>query len=95
MSEKVDKDKFYTELEQKLKDFHKFPSTYLFKFIVPNNVHSFAQAEALFSDKAVVTTRESKTGKYISITAKEIILESPEVILIYREAENIEGLISL
>ena len=95
MAEKIDKEKYYNDLEQKLEDYHKFPSTYLFKFIVPNNPHSLAEVEALFSEKAVVTTRESKTGKYISISGKEIILESSEVIKVYRAAEKIEGLMSL
>lgn len=95
MADKVDKDKFYNDLEQKLKDYHKFPSTYIFKFIVPNDLQSLAEVEALFSDKAVVTTRESKTGKYISLTGKEIILQSSEVISVYKNAEKIEGLISL
>lgn len=91
----ADKEEFYRNLEVKLEEHHKFPSTYMFKFIVPNSVKSQAQAEALFSDKAVITTRESKTGKYISVTAKEIIFRSAEVIIVYRSAEKIEGLISL
>ena len=95
MADKVDKEKFYADLEQKLKDYHKFPSTYIFKFIVPNNLESLAEVEALFSDKVVITTRESKTGKYISVTGKEIILQSKEVISVYKNAEKIEGLISL
>ncbi len=90
-----DKEEFYKNLEIKLEEHHQFPSTYLFKFIVPNNNRSLAEVEALFSNKAVVTTRESKTGKYISITGKEIILQSSEVISVYRSAEKIEGLVSL
>ncbi len=90
-----EKEKFYENLEQKLEEHHKFPSTYLFKFIVPNNLHSLAAVEALFSNKAVITTRESKNGKYISITGKEIILQSVEVITVYRKAESIKGLMSL
>lgn len=95
MADKVDKDKFYAELEEKLESYHKFPSTYLFKFIVPNNLQTLAEAEALFGEKAVVTTRESKTGKYLSITAKEIVLQSAEVIKVYRQAEKIDGVIAL
>ncbi len=89
------REEFYKGLEQKLKDHHKFPSTYLFKFIVPNDNHSLALVEALFSDKAVVTMRESKTGKYVSVTGKEIILHSSEVINVYKKAESIPGLLSL
>lgn len=92
MSEKAS---FYQNLEKKLEEHHQFPSTYLFKFIVPNNVKALAEVESLFTQKAVVTTRESKTGKYISITGKEIILHSKEVINVYKKAESIEGLMSL
>lgn len=92
MSEKV---KFYENLEKKLEEHHQFPSTYLFKFIVPNNVKALAEVESLFGEKAVVTFRESKTGKYISITGKEVILHSAEVIKVYKKAGNIEGLMSL
>lgn len=95
MGEKVDKDKFYADLELKLKDYHKFPSTYVFKFIVPNNEQELAEVESLFSEKALVTTKESKTGKYVSFTGKEIILKSSEVIKVYKKAEKIQGLISL
>ncbi len=90
-----EKEKFYENLEKKLEEHHQFPSTYLFKFIVPNNVKALAEVESLFSHKAVVTTRESKTGKYISISGKEIILESTEVTKVYLKAESIEGLMSL
>lgn len=89
------KEEFYKNLEIKLEEHHQFPSTYVFKFIVPNNNQSLAEVEALFTEKAVVTTRESKTGKYISVTGKEIILHSEEVIKIYKKAESIEGLMSL
>jgi hypothetical protein len=90
-----EKEKFYENLEKKLEEHHQFPSTYLFKFIVPNNLQALAEVEALFSNKAVITTRESKTGKYISISGKEIILQSVEVITVYKKAELIEGLMSL
>tara|TARA_R110002050_G_scaffold204327_1_gene339644 strand:- start:135371 stop:135649 length:279 start_codon:yes stop_codon:yes gene_type:complete len=90
-----EKEKFYKNLEVKLEEHHQFPSTYLFKFIIPNSLHLLAEVEALFSEKAVINTRESKTGKYISISGKEIILESNEVISVYKKAEKIEGLMSL
>jgi hypothetical protein len=62
---------------------------------VPNNEESVNRVKALFSGKAVLSTKESKSGKYISITGKEIILESHEVISVYISAESIQGLISL
>ena len=91
----ANKEEFYSGLEAKLKEYHKFPSTYMFKFIVPNNTERLDEVKALFGEKAVLSTKNSKNGKYISVTANEIILESQEVIKVYQKAESIEGLISL
>ena len=90
-----DKEAFYTKLEKQLEEHHKFPSTYLFKFIIPNNPRSIALAEELFSSKAVITFRESKTGKYVSVTGKDKMPSAESVIETYKMAEKIEGLMSL
>ncbi|MGB0391866.1 MAG: DUF493 family protein [Salibacteraceae bacterium] len=90
-----DKEAFYTKLEKQLEEHHKFPSTYLFKFIIPNNPRSIALAEELFTPKAVVTFRESKTGKYVSVTGKDRMPNAESVISTYKLAEKIEGLMSL
>jgi hypothetical protein len=90
-----EKDEFYQKLEKQLEEHHKFPSIYLFKFIIPNNNRSLALAEELFTAKAVVTFRESKTGKYVSVTGKDKLPSAEAVIATYRLAEKIEGLMSL
>lgn len=90
-----EKEAFYKNLESKLEEHHKFPSTYLFKFIIPNNNRSIALAEELFTEKAVITFRESKTGKYVSVTGKDRMPSAESVINTYKLAEKIEGLMSL
>lgn len=90
-----EKDEFYKKLEKQLEEHHKFPSTYLFKFIIPNDNRSIALAEELFTPKAVITFRESKTGKYVSVTGKDKMPNAESVIATYRLAEKIEGLMSL
>lgn len=89
------KEDFYSNLKQKLEDQHNFPQPYLFKFIIPADNHKLALVEALFGEEAQVTTRQSSTNKYVSISAKEVMLSADAVIKVYKKAEKIEGIISL
>ncbi|MBK7571603.1 MAG: hypothetical protein IPI10_08270 [Bacteroidetes bacterium] len=43
----------------------------------------------------MINTRSSSTGKYISITIQEVMLDAESIIQKYVELEGIEGLISL
>ncbi|MDR9397851.1 DUF493 family protein [Salibacter sp.] len=90
-----DRKAFYRDLKKKLKKQHKFPSVYMFKFIVPNENKLHAQVEALFGSEAQIAIRESRNGNFVSVTAKEMMLSADKVIERYREAESIEGIISL
>lgn len=72
-----------------------WPNVYFFKFIVPNDPHSLAQASALFNETAEISFHESKTGKYISVGAKEMMLDVDSIIEVYVRAALIKGVISL
>ncbi len=72
-----------------------WPKIYMFKFIIPNDNQKLAKTEALFGEGAQVSINESRTGKYLSITAKEMMMNPKEVIAKYEDATKIEGLISL
>lgn len=89
------KEDFYDNLRQKLSEVTEFPHLYMFKFIIPTDNHKLALTEALFGEGALVTTRQSKSNKYISVTAKEMMMSVDEIIAIYHKAETIEGIISL
>jgi len=86
---------FYTSLKQKLEDQHSFPTLYMFKFIIPADNKKLALVEALFGAEAEVSTRQSSSNKFISISAKEVMVSADNVIYVYKEAEKIEGIISL
>ncbi|OIO99400.1 MAG: hypothetical protein AUJ98_11285 [Bacteroidetes bacterium CG2_30_33_31] len=77
-----------------VKDFS-WPNEYMFKFIVPFDVSSLNELKALFHSKAKVSHRESKNGKYISLTALQIMENPDEVIEIYLKAEKIKDIIAL
>lgn len=91
-----EKEAKYQALKQKLEESSSWPAIYMFKFIVKADKQKIAQVENLFNTKeAQVTMRESKKGTFVSITAKEMMLNPDEIINRYKEAEGIEGLISL
>ncbi|MGY0408113.1 MAG: DUF493 family protein [Polaribacter sp.] len=91
-----DKKEFYSKLKVQLEDTTDFPADYLYKFIVPTDKNQVAEVKALFNYKgAVINTKKSKTGKYVSISILLKIKNADNVIYFYKKAENIEGIISL
>jgi hypothetical protein len=72
-----------------------WPDVYFFKFIVPNDPQSLAQATALFTETAEVSFHQSSTGKYISVSAKELMLDVDSIIEVYVRASTIKGVVSL
>lgn len=90
------KEEFYTKLKSQLEDTTSFPADYMYKFIVPSNENQEAEVQDLFNNKgAVITTKKSKTGKYISVSIVLKVQDSEEVISYYKKAEKIKGIISL
>jgi hypothetical protein len=72
-----------------------WPDVYLFKFIVPNEPEMLARATSLFGELSEMTFHESKTGKYISVSAKEVMTDVDSIIEVYIRAAEIKGLIAL
>lgn len=86
----------WQKLKEQLEAGNKWPAVYMFKFIVPSDNEKIAQVESLFNtDTAEVTMRTSKKGNFVSVTAKELMVNPDKVIERYKEAGGIEGLISL
>ncbi len=91
-----DKEDFYVKLKGRLDNTTKFPTEYLYKFIVPAEGKKVEEIESIFKDTvARITTKASKTGKYISVSIKVKLASSDEVISYYKRAGGIEGIISL
>ena len=68
----------------------------MYKFIVPTDGNQLAEVESLFDNKgAVITTKNSKTGKYVSITIVLKLNSADEIISYYKKVEKIKGIISL
>ncbi|GCD79701.1 DUF493 family protein [Schleiferia thermophila] len=73
-----------------------WPQVYYFKFIVPADNKLIARVQSLFnSQEANISMRRSSKGKYITISAKEMMLSAESVVERYKKASEIEGIISL
>ena len=91
-----DKNDFYTKLKVQLEDTTEFPADYMYKFIVPSDENQVEEVQGLFNNKgAIIKTKKSKTGKYISVSIVLKIESANNVIEYYRKAEKIKGIISL
>ena len=97
MSTSSDPEEFYKKLKSQLYDTSLWPSEYLYKFIVISNLEKIAQIEAIFDNMgAVIETKESKNGKYTSVSINVLMRNPDAVIHKYKEvAEKVEGVISL
>jgi putative lipoic acid-binding regulatory protein len=79
---------------ERLDTFYDWPCGYLFKFIAPKD--RLADLEVLFDDRdAQLSTRESKKGNYVSLSAETDMGSADDVIEIYRRAAEIEGVMAL
>ncbi len=86
----------YKKLKLSLDETMTFPSNYLYKFIIPKDNDKVKVIENIFDyGGAVITTRPSKTGKYISISILIEMNNSAEIISKYVEIGKVEGVISL
>ena len=82
----------YSDFKDKLDQAHKWPTIYMFKFVVPKSrVDEFNQ---LFKQESL-QSKESKAGNYLSFTMKKMMSSSQEVVDIYVKAKKIDGLIAL
>ena len=88
MSEKYDK------LKTILKD-HNFPMIYPFKFVIKADQDKLVKIKRVFEETAEIHVNASKTGKYTSITIKQMMLNEEAIINCYLQMEKIEGVISL
>lgn len=91
----MSKEADFSKLRERLEKDFTWPLVYMFKFIVPGVNKKIALVLAKFSEEAIITQRQSRKGKYISITVKVVMLNAESVIDKYKEVATIEGVITL
>ena len=97
MSETPNAEEFYKKLKGQLEETTKWPSEYLYKFIVKSDTDKIDEIETLFDNTgAVIETKESKNGKYTSVSINVVMQNPDAVIAKYIEvADNVKDVISL
>ena len=90
-------EEFYSKLKAQLEDTTTWPSIYLYKFILPVQPEQSKELLTIFDNLgAVINSKQSKTGKYISFSIKVKLSDPNAVIEKYKEvAKKIKGVISL
>lgn len=82
-------------LREKLNEIHRWPSIYMFKFILASDEKKIASLKIIFGESAEFKERLSANGKYTSITVREMMLDADGIFERYLNAAKIEGIISL
>ncbi|WP_417359915.1 DUF493 family protein [Galbibacter sp.] len=87
---------FYERLQEQLDDTTKFPSIYLYKFIVPSTGGKVEQVISFFDNSgAVVNTKTSSKGNFTSVSIEVTMESSQAVVDKYKAVSVVEGVISL
>ena len=82
-------------LRASLMKVHEWPSVYMYKFVLEPGEERLGRLLALFPAESEVLRRYSKTGKYVSITVKEVMVSPDAVVERYEAVELIDGVIVL
>lgn len=87
---------FYESFKDKLLSVEQFPSIYTFKFIVPGIASNRETIERIFvHPSAQIQYKDSKTGKYNSITVKVFVNTADEVVDYYKQVAVIDKVVML
>ena len=89
-------EEFYSRLKLQLEETTQWPADYLYKFIVPTDDSKIEQIEKIFDNTgAVIESKQSKKGKYTSLSVT-VNLEGPDAVIEkYKQVGTVEGVISL
>lgn len=90
-------EEFYARLREELNNTtEKWPTEYLYKFIVPTDPAKVAAVEDAFDGMgAVIETTKSKTGKYTSVSVNVVMTDADAIISKYIAVSTIDGIVSL
>ena len=90
-------DEFYNKLRAQLEETSTWPSLYLYKFIVITSKTKIKQIHDIFDNMgAVINTKQSKNGKYTSVSIN-VRMKNPDAVIAkyIQVGDEIEGVISL
>lgn len=87
---------FYTTFKERLADTEQFPTLYTFKFIIPAVEETKAKIEDIFKHPSTkIQVKDSKTGKYNSLTVETFVNSPDEVVEYYQKVSKLDKVIML
>jgi 3-methyladenine DNA glycosylase Tag len=92
---KKSSESFYKNLKLKLDESHIWPSKYVFKFIIKNNLESIDELISYFPESNDISKNFSSNKKFVSFTIKCEMHSSEGIIKKYKDVSEIVGIISL
>lgn len=84
----MDLTKFKALLDEQIS----WPDYYCFKFIV--KAENKAQVASLLEEHQI-TEKESRNGKFVSVTSRKLMKSSDDVVAVYHKLSTIKGVITL
>jgi len=89
-------DDFYLTFKEKLEETHTFPTNYIFKFILSSQEKNIAKLYSIFENaNASFSLKDSRNGKYTSVTIKTHVSDADDIVIYYRQAASIDGVMML
>jgi len=80
---------------KELLDDENYPSVYLFKFIIKKDQEKMVEIKKCFDESAEFETHPSKNGNYLSVSIKQMMLNSEDIINRYEAVGKIKDVITL
>lgn len=80
---------------KELLDDQNYPSVYLFKFIIKKDQKKMVEIKKCFDESAEFAMHPSKNGNYISVSIKQMMLNSEDIIGRYKAVAKIKDVITL
>ncbi len=84
----------FSKLRRQL-ELQEWPNVYMFLFITPNNKETLSKVTSMFNGEAEVVLKESKNKRFVSVRAKELMMDVDSIILKYEKMAKIKGVIAM
>jgi len=80
---------------KELLDKENYPLVYLFKFIIKNDPDKIVDIKRCFDETAEFETNPSRNGNYISVSIKQMMMSSDDILNRYERVSKIKNVIVL
>lgn len=91
----MQQDKQLEGLRAQLLKTKRWPLKYMFKFVMPNDVHVIAEVRAMMPADGVISYKDSANGKYVAMTCVAMMPSADSIVEVTCKAASLPGVMSL